>query len=186
VEKLLSAHELPYIIRQKIGNINQSVLNRKAQYLAGLLDGEGCFSIAFQRRPLSFYAQISLGMTDKKTITDIAEIFQVSTATVEREKPHKDLYCLRIHTQQDCRNVCQKLSKYAKTKSVQIQLLLRLLQLKEVTIENKRDYKRVLHEMIDLYISNKKANRRGSPLDYNAIRKDMREMVVKDITRRFG
>jgi hypothetical protein len=186
-EKLSLSHRLSNAMYRWEKNIDRKTLSKNAKYLAALLDGEGHFDIVPQFPPLSFYAIITLGMTHKKTVETAADIFGVTTDLVERERPYRDYYVAKIMTQRECEQVCKELSKYSITKAAHIELLLEFLQLKKkLRFAWKVERKKILFRMIELHILCRKANERGTPKDFKVVRKNLREMVIKDIGRKFG
>lgn len=59
----------------------------QAAYVAGLLDGEGSFGIAYLRKMNRYIPQISCSMTDKDPIVYLAQLGGVSYFPVKRKRP---------------------------------------------------------------------------------------------------
>lgn len=147
--------------------INTVDLEVNAPYLAGLLDGEGTFTILTKSTPPKPLVEIC--MTHEETIAFAAEVFGVSYSKVNRLKPHKDVYAIRIHTQKEIQQIANALLPYSKTKQEQIHLLLKWFELREELAKNTTDM-RIRERMADLCIEIKKRNQRGNPPDYTEMR----------------
>ena len=137
-----------------------------------------------KKRTVNFSSCITLGMTHKETINHVADIFGVSFDHYKgKKKPHKDVYCLRVTTKQEVKQICRELETRSITKKQQIKFLLEYFELYEYKkslhrTREKEQRKDTTLEMIDVYIEMKKLNQRGIPPDYEAIRQKYKKVIM--------
>jgi len=166
-------------MRRKIHDISTPNLRDHAPYLAGLLDGEGSFMIINPKDSLTFTPTIALGMTHEATVAWVAKLLGVTYDFNEkREAKHKDVYVLRVNTQKECLQICQALYGYSITKKEPIKCMQNFLKLQESMPSYGTKRKESLLRIIDLFITCKKANHRGTPRNYEAIRKKLQKLVA--------
>lgn len=169
---------------KKLRDINPDSLAKHAPYLAGLLDGEGTFAIRMINNDhLLFFPMIEIGMSHEKTIEFVADIFGIDRSRKsKREKPHKDMYYIRVTTQAEIEQIAEALRPYSITRQEQIQLILEFFSLKRTFPGGKYDSKSraILLKMVDVYIEVRKRNERGPPPDYESMRKRLKSKVEKE------
>jgi hypothetical protein len=129
---------------------------------------------------------IEISMIHEETIEFVRRIFGVTSginrsAKVGRNEFHKDVYYLRVTTQDEVRQICETLRPYSITKREQIKLILDFFSLKADFPGRKYDSRSrdILLRMIDVFIELKKRNERGEPPDYEAMRKRLRTKAMK-------
>jgi hypothetical protein len=167
---------------RKVRDITADSLTKHAPYLAGLLDGEGTFAIRVTKMgTLLFSPMVEISMSHKETIEFVAGIFGVTWGKVKMNKPHKDMYYLRVTTQNEIRQIAKALLPYSITKHEQILLVLKFFSLKDTFPGGKYDphSRDILLEMIDVYIELAKRNERGEPPNYDAMREKLRARLIQ-------
>jgi hypothetical protein len=168
---------------QKVRDINPDSLSKHAPYLAGLLDGEGTFSIRMiERDHLLFSLMVEISMSHKETIEFVAGIFGVTWGRRKMNKPHhKDMYYLRVTTHDEIRQIAKALLPYSITKHEQIQLVLDFFSLKDTFPGGQYDSHctDILQKMIDVCIELLKRNERGKPPNYRAMREKLRAKLIQ-------
>lgn len=174
---------------RKLGSIDLKTLTDKAPYLAGLLDGEGCFVLREVGKTYPrFTPIIELAMTHEDTVKWSAQVCNVTKAKAVRDKPHKDVHYTRIYKQDDVRLVCKAILPYMITKRKQVKLFLEYFSLKQKLIypvnRNISINKPIIDEMISVFIEIKKANERGKTPDYDAMRRRLLERISETQEKR--
>lgn len=168
---------------RKLGNINLKTLEDYAPYLAGLFDGEGSFVLRETGKNLpNFSPLIEISMTHEQTIQFVAKEFNVGPVGKYQRKNSKDLYYVRVTTQNEIKQVCEALQHHSITKHEQISLLLDYFSLKTALKTAKRTtskHREILIKMVDLYINLKKANAGIKHPDYEAMRQDLLKRIPK-------
>jgi hypothetical protein len=162
-------------------DINNEELEEKAPYLAGLMDGEGTYTLRpiTRGKHLNFSALICLSMTDEKTVKFAANVFGVTYAKKVKKRPYKDYYFLRVTTKYEIKQIANALLRHSITKADQIELLLSFYLLEYILPEDFTDpsYQNIMEKIIDLYILLKKSHERGSPPDYEALRETLKQKI---------
>ena len=168
---------------RKVHNITPDSLTKHAPYLAGLLDGEGTFAIRVTKRgTLLFSPMVEISMSHKGTIEFVARIFGVTRGKAKQNKPHhKDMYYLRVTTQDEIKQIAEALLPYSITKHEQIRLVLKFFSLKDTFPGGKYDshFRDILLKMIDVCIEVAKRNERGEPPNYDAMREELRARLIQ-------
>ena len=160
-------------LRQKIGEINKDTLARHAQYIAGLLDGEGTFTIRWNRsaRSPNFQPLIMVAMTHKGVIKYLAETLKVTYETKERIN-QRTYYLLRVTTKDDIVMILNALMPYLKVKKEHAKIILELIDLKA------RPYTREnVTRMTELYLKIRQLNPKGSPFDPDKLKSDLDQYI---------
>jgi hypothetical protein len=168
---------------KKIKDISENDLKKKATNLAGLLDGEGTYTIIHHPKSKpSFYPSIQLGMTHEATVKKVAKLLGVDKRCVKSKDPnHKDCFVLKVNTQYECMQICRALYGQAVTKKEPIKCVMEFLKLKRLPLPSmgaKR--KEILSKMADLFIACRKANHRGKPVDFDVMRKHIQELIDEE------
>jgi hypothetical protein len=181
-------HHTKHRLYKKIHDIVDTDLEKNARYLAGLMDGEGTFSIIARitgKQNVSFSPCISLKMTHKETVEFAADIFGVNIFMRKGKPGHKDTYDFRVTTKIEAQKICNALSPFSKTKMKPIDLLSNFLLLSDEKDLLKHsqplssEVKKISLAMVDLHISSKKANQRGTEIiDYEAMRKELKDIIA--------
>lgn len=168
---------------RKVHDISPAPLIQHAPYLAGLLDGEGTFAIRMiERGTLLFSPMIEISMSHKETIEFVARIFGVTWGKAKQNKPHhKDMYYLRVTTQDEIKQIAIALLPHSITRHEQIELVLDFFSLKDTFPGGKYDShcKEILLKMIDVCIELAKRNERGKPRNYRAMREKLRAKLIQ-------
>jgi hypothetical protein len=137
-----------------------------AAYLAGLIDGEGCFSIARMRRPdgsvRSFTAFLSVGMTDP-AVRGVAASVNLGTLQV---RPQAKSGWKRCHVWRvgavECRRLIPTLLPYLRFKKAQAEVMLKYLRLSNRPPRNRAADMDVYLAAADaLYWELRQLNRKG-------------------------
>jgi hypothetical protein len=169
------------IIRKQVKPASPSKLRKYAQYLAGLMDGEGSFMIINRKDSLEFSPCIALTMTHKPTIEFAADIFGVDVSErLPKSKKHKIAYAAPVTTQENCLAICSALSTYAITKREPIRLLYEFLELWMDLPPCGQKRKEYLTKIVDKYIAIKQANHRGKKVNYETIRNRLLKQIAKE------
>jgi hypothetical protein len=161
--------------RAKAGIIDTEQIQKSAPYVAGLLDGEGTFSLKKVANKIRFVPIISLSMTHEPTIEFVAYVLKVTYQKRERQKPYKDNYVLRVTTRADVKRILEELKPFSITKKAHIELVLKFISLEEKSVQPKNAEQ--YHKLIDLYIELRKLNHRGKPIDYDSMRRRLHEAL---------
>jgi len=141
---------------RKYKDIEQSILENYAGYIAGLFDGEGSFIIRCNKRTRcpNFYALLSIGMTHKGVILWLRRVLGVTGFSVSR-KGRKRIYVLRVTTRDETITIIEELLPWLRVKKEQAKNLLKMLTLKETG--NKKE---LVMKKAELYLRNKELNKR--------------------------
>jgi hypothetical protein len=171
----------PNEIWRKKKDIDVIDLRKYAAYVAGLMDGEGSFSIINRSKTLSFNPCIALTMTHQPTVARIADLFGVEPPIerVSGKKRHKNTYSIRVNTQVECLQICRALYGYSITKREPIRLLREFLMLWMSMPDRGPKPKEKMLKVVELHISSKKANRRGRPPNYDKMRERLMKLIEK-------
>jgi len=99
-------------------------------YLAGLFDGEGCFSISLDadkknwRGIKTFHIEITIVNTDLKILKFIQNLLKRGIITSKKVNLNrKPVYHLRFYKLSDCLRICKILYPYLKIKRKQCELM---------------------------------------------------------------
>jgi hypothetical protein len=150
---------------RKIRSIDSSLLDDSASYLAGLLDGEGAFTIHWHKsNPLYFEPLIGIGMTHEETISFVARLLGVSYATRERKKSFKTMFYTGVTRRADLKIILDALKPRLITKRKQAELLLEFLSPEKTPSQKTR--MKTLQKQADIYVKLRELNMRGTkPFD---------------------
>ncbi len=102
-------------------------------YLAGFIDGEGCFNIS---KPGAYRGTITIGSTDKEALAIIElalvgyKIVAPITRRVALDSNEKDYYCLRISKVDSVHRLCKYLEGKLLIKERQRKLMSEFIKLK--------------------------------------------------------
>ena len=166
---------------KKIGVINPTKLNKYAPYLAGLLDGEGGFSIKANRsKPPSLQAYVTLQMTHEETVKWFADLLSVDYDQRPRKKT--TLYRSGVFTEDDVKILLEAILYWQITKRKHTDLILELFSLKE-KLSNPEAYgvdatveKDIRLRLLDIYSEVRRLNLKGKPLTLGRL-KELRDQV---------
>jgi hypothetical protein len=161
------------------------VVNR-IPYIAGLLDGEGGFSIVMtNKKPPRFQAHISLQHTHKETVSKFAKWCGVSPQSRLGPKGGR-LYYTRINTQEDLKKLLEMLKPWLITKKKHAELILNFLSLTgELQSSTKRlDPSRersIRSEQVDIFVNLRKLNPKDPQrrhVDYEKLREELHKELA--------
>jgi hypothetical protein len=153
-----------HIIReQKIGEIDKGMLDIYAPYIAGLLDGEGTFTIRWNRRSRrpSFSPLIMVQMTHEGVISFLGKTLQV-TYTTKVRKSRRTYYVLRITTKHEMVMMLIALSPWLIVKKEHAQIILEFIAMKE---RKELTRKEIMSKRAKLYLRIRQLNLKGRPFD---------------------
>lgn len=155
---------------RKIHDINESLLHEYAGYIAGLLEGEGSFSLHYQKKrgKMSFQPKIKIGMSDEETIRWLADLLGVNyKPKVQKGYGRKLMYYTQVSTTKELKIILPELLPWLHGKRRQAELLLQFLSLKDRLPEETDVY----HEMIDIFLELGQLRTKGPRFNYEAWRK---------------
>jgi len=144
-----------------------------ASYIAGLVDGEGCFSITkhvTNKGPNRFdlHPYCSIALKQKWLLEEIKEFF--GFGFVRKKKSHRknqsDTYEFVCRSQSECLLFCNRLMPYLVLKKDRAILLKSFLEsrINQKPENNKAHTKPYTKAQLDFYLKLKKLNSRGGKL----------------------
>ena len=162
-------------LRQKIGEIDKNTLAHYAPYIAGLLDGEGTFTIRWNRgtRFPSFYPFIMVSMTNEEVIRFLAKTLQVDFTRKVRNN-RRTYYVLRITTKHEIVMILEALKPWLIVKKEHAQIILEFIALKE---KEELTHKEIVSKRAELYLKIRKLNLKGRPFNPDELRSDLEDCV---------
>lgn len=164
---------------RKTHDIIPEKLADESPYIAGLMDGEGCFRLQkLSGKKIRFRPLIQLAMTDEPTVAYIGNIFGVNYQLVKRKnkkKYHKKVYRLLVTTEAEMNQIAKALVVHSITKKRQMEIMINFFEL-EATKEE-ANQQEVLQKEIELYIENSQLNQRGKPKNFVRIRAKLLKCV---------
>lgn len=152
---------------------NQIILKENAIYLAGLLDGEGYFSMIRSQR--SWLISVTIRMTDKYLMEEVATMipwsgkFGGGSVTLIKSRSPKWKTSWQVKWNGDsARRICEAIEPYSRLKKPQINLILSFLKNRSLAREEARGIKRAYPSWFhDLALSSKDSitslNKKGPP-----------------------
>jgi hypothetical protein len=159
------------MMRKQIRDINRNQLHYYSGYIAGLVDGEGSLMIHWNKgQPhFNFSCFMVIGMTHEGVIKWLAEILGVTYEKVKMTRKNwKQIYRVRLHTQDNMEKFLKELLPWLKVKKEQAEVILKFLNLEPEG--NMRDYAK---KRAELYLRIRELNKRGSRFslekEHNAI-----------------
>ena len=177
---------MPKFRFRKIDDVDKTMEEDRIPYIAGLLDGEGGFSIKMtNKRPPRFQAHISLQHTHEETVSKFAEWCGVDYKNRLGKKGRR-LYYTRINTQEDLRKLLEMLQPWLITKKKHAELILeflsltRELQSSEKTLDPSRE-RSIRSEQVDIYIDLRKLNLKDPQarhVDYEKLREELHKELA--------
>lgn len=170
----------PRIHARRIRDVDERMPKDRIPYIAGLLDGEGGFSIKITRRdPPDFHAYISLHMNHEETIKLFAEWCGVDFDPKPSKKGAPSYYAL-IGKEDDLQKLLEMLDPWLITKKRHSQLIQQFLSLKrELRARGLSARKSILSEMIRIYIELRKLNPKGPSADYNKLEEELHKEITE-------
>lgn len=173
---------------QKKKDVDKAMPHDRIQYIAGLLDGDGAFSIASTaKNPPDFAAHIRLQMTHEETVKRFADMCGVSSLPNLSARGKSPTYYAIIGTQDDVKKLLDMLKGWLITKRRHADLILEFISLKKKlkNVVNRRDPStekniRWRHRIVDIYVEVRKLNpkdpQRGH-VNYDRIREKLHKEV---------
>jgi len=171
---------------RKIDDVDKTMEEGRIPYIAGLLDGEGGFSIIkTNRKPPRFQAHISLQHTHEETVSKFAEWCGVDYKNRLGKKGRR-LYYTRINTQEDLRKLLEMLQPWLITKKKHTQLILEFLSLtRELqnsakTLDPSRE-RGIRSKLVDIYVDLRKLNLKDPQarhVDYEKLREELHKELA--------
>ena len=161
-------------------------------YIAGLLDGEGTFSIVKTgKNPSSFQAHIRLQMTHEETVKRFAAMCGVSYLPNPSARGKTPAYYAMIGTQDDVEKLLNMLKKWLITKRRHADLILEFISLKkkleDITNMHGPSTEKNMLRMVDIYVELRKLNPKDpqrSRVDYDKLRETLRKQVAEYLAAR--
>jgi hypothetical protein len=156
-------------------------------YIAGLLDGEGGFSIIrTSKNPPNFHAHISLQMTHKETVERFAEVCGV-TYNSRSPRNRRVLYYALVGTKGDLEKLLGMLSPWLITKKRHAELIRQFLSLKrELQASNEEPNssteKNIRSQLVDIHIELRKLNHkdpRARRIDYDELQNELQKKIAE-------
>jgi len=160
---------------RKIGEIDKDTLAHYAPYIAGLLDGEGTFTIHWNKgvRCPSFSPLIMISMTNEEAISLLAEKLRVSYNTKVR-KDRRTNYVMRITTRHEIVMILEALKRWLIVKREHAQIILEFIALKE---RKELPRKEIMSKQAELYLRIRQLNPKGRPFDPDELRSALKERI---------
>lgn len=175
------------IFSRKIHDVDESMREDYVPYIAGLLDGEGGFSIirTSKNRP-DFHAHVSLQMTHEETVKRFAEMCGV-TYNTRSPRNRRVLYYAIVGTKDDVENLLKMLSPWLITKKKHAELILQFLSLKrELGASNEElkssNEKNIRSQLVDIYVELRKLNHKdphARRIDYKELQKELQKEIAE-------
>jgi hypothetical protein len=168
---------------RKIKDVDKSMPKEWIPYIAGLLDGEGGFSIKItNKNPPRFQAHIALQMTHEETVKHFAKMCGV-TYNRKLSKRGGPLYYALINTQDDLEKLLEMLSPWLITKKRHAELILRFFSLKKEVRARRKGLdlsteKNIRSELVDIFVELRKLNPKSPRIDYNKLREELQKEVA--------
>jgi hypothetical protein len=161
---------------KKVGEIDLDVLNRHVPYIAGFLDGEGTFTICWNKRARSpsFRPLISVSHTNEEVIQLLKKTLQVTYTPKMGKKGHRPYYLLRVTTKNEIITILEALKSSLIVKKEHAQIILDFMALKE-----KREFtrKEIAFKKAELYLRIRQLNPKGKPFDLEELRRALEERI---------
>ena len=160
---------------RKTGEIDKAMLTRHAPYIAGLLDGEGTFTIRWNKRARfpSFQPLIMVSMTNEEVISFLAEKLQVDYTRKVR-KGHRAYYVLRITTKDEIVMILKALSPWLIVKKEHARIILEFIALKEKEGLTRRE---IVCKRVKLYLRIRQLNPKGQPFAPNELSSALKDCI---------
>lgn len=155
---------------RQIGEIDEHKLSKYVPYIAGLLDGEGTFTIKWNKRARSpsFYPLIMVSMTNEEVISFLSKTLQVTYTRKLRKKSRRPYYMLRITTRHEIVMILEALRPWLIVKREHANIILKFIDLKEQKKLARKEIdivKKIVYEQVELYLSIRQLNPKGRPFD---------------------
>lgn len=134
-------------------------------YLAGYLDGEGCFSVSKRKdtsykRGYDIFAVVTVSSVIATVVKEIWETYGGSLRTIQRNPTHKPLFLLTL-AGKPCTNLIKDALPYLRLKTEQASLI---LSLQDTRQRGHNQYTPIDHNQRDeTYYRIRMLNRRGLP-----------------------
>jgi hypothetical protein len=161
---------------KKVGEIDLDVLNRHVPYLAGFLDGEGMFTIVWNKRARSpsFRPLISVSHTNEEVIKLLEKTLEVDYTPKRGKKGHRAYHQLRVTTRKEIITILEALKTSLIVKKEHAQIMLDFLALKE-----KREFtrKEIAFKKAELYLRIRQLNLKGGSFDPVELRRALEERI---------
>lgn len=166
----------------KVGEISKDRLAHYAPYIAGLLDGEGTFTVRWNRRARSpsFQTYIAVSMTNEEVISLLSKILQVTYSCKLREKGRRPYYMLRITTKHEIVMILEKLLPWLIVKREHAQIILEFIALKERKKFARKEIdivKEIVYEQVELYLKIRQLNSKGPPFYPDELRSTLEDRI---------
>jgi len=171
---------------KKVGEIDPDILQQNSQYIAGLMDGEGSFSIISNPKRLYFRPLLALAMNHEETIKFVADKFGVDSKPILRKrKSHvegeagttaKTTYVTRVFVEDDIVKVLTTLLPSLITKKRQAQLILEFIRTKQ-QFSGTKARRDLLLKLGEIYVQVRRLNPKGRRFDYDKWHKQFDEAI---------
>jgi hypothetical protein len=172
---------------RKVSEIDLTILEENAHYIAGLMDGEGAFSIVCVLERLYFRPLLSLGMNHEETVRFAAEKFGVNyKGVLQRRKSYsggvaketvRTTYVTRVLVEEDIKKILTALSPSLITKKKHAELILEFIDLKQRAPGTNIGRKDMLQKQAEIYSKLRRLNPKGRPFDYEKWKKKFGEAI---------
>lgn len=113
------------VVGSKLNRVNETTMLRERDiaWLAGVIDGEGCFLMNRSYNcKTSIIAYIAIQMTHRETMDRVAEMFselagrEIKVRTGKRQPKHRNIYGVRAEARRDVLAICRALEPHLLTK----------------------------------------------------------------------
>jgi hypothetical protein len=174
---------------KKVREIDPDILRQNSQYIAGLMDGEGSFSIIFNARTKRPYFRplLTLDMDHEETIRFVADKFGVDykPASTKRKSQIegevkvtvRTMYVTHVFVEDDIKKVLTTLLPSLITKKKQAELILEFIRMKRDFSGTRVAYKDLLLKQAEIYSKVRRLHKKGRPFDYDKFRKKFDEAI---------
>lgn len=92
-------------------------------YLAGILDGEGCFSIKYNKNTDVYFTTVALGMTERPALELMAEMFG-GKIRLDSSGRHKSMFRWESNSAPKNKEILEAVLPYVRVKKEQVRMLL--------------------------------------------------------------
>lgn len=173
---------------QKIGEIDKQAFMKRSAYIAGLMDGEGSFSIIYVPKRIYFRSLLALAMNHEETIKFVAKICSVDYKVITRKKKSpvdevaeetaKKTYVMRVMVEDDVERILNMLLPSLITKKRQAKMILDFISINQrISGTNKETRKDLLRKQAEIFLEVRRLNPKGGPFDENIWRKQFDEAI---------
>ena len=157
-------------------NIDPNQLRPNAEYIAGLVDGEGDLTIRWDKRVryVRFSCLISIGMTDEPIIKWLADIFGVTIRKGKQYPKKKTMYYAQVLTKTNLRTLLKELLPLLKVKKERARIMLEFLNLRDdgSAVEFAK-------KQAELYLKMRKLNQEEGKAKKIDLEKERREILQR-------